>query len=68
MRRILSNQDGIWNIKLIHLNHMTIEILSSDLHGFWTQSVGVMYTFSFVEHGLMVALQQSYVKSVGQRF
>ena len=65
---ILANQDGIWNIGLIHPDHMTIEILCSDFHGFWTKSVGVVYTLSFAEHGLMVALQQAYVKTVGQRF
>ena len=65
---ILANQDGIWNIEQIYLDHMTIEILSSDFHGFWTKSVGVVYTLSFAEHGLMVALQQAYVKTVGQRF
>ena len=65
---ILANQDGIWNIGLIHLDHMTIEILFSHFHGFWTKSVGVVYTLSFAEHGLMVALQQAYVKTLGQRF
>ena len=64
----LANQDGIWNIELIHLDHMTIEILSSDFYGFWTKFVGVVYTLSFAEHGLMVALQQAYVKTVGQGF
>ena len=47
---------------------MTLEILSSDFDGFWTKSVGVVYTLSFAEYGLMVALQQAYVKTVGQRF
>ena len=65
---ISANQDGIWNIGLIHLDHMTLEILSSDFHGFWTKSVGVVFTLSFAEYGLMVALQQVYVKTVGQRF
>ena len=65
---ISANQDGIWNIGLIHLDHMTLEILSSDFDGFWTKSVGVVYTLSFAEYGLMVALQQAYVKTVGQRF
>ena len=65
---ILANQDGIWNIVLIHPDYMTTEILCSDFRGFWTKCVGVVYTLSFAEHGLMVALQQAYVKIVGQRF
>ena len=39
---ILVNRDGIWKIRLIHLDHMTLEILCTDLHEFWIKSVGVM--------------------------
>ena len=42
---ILANQDGIWKFRLIHLDRMTVEILSTDLHEFWTKSVGVVYIF-----------------------
>ena len=36
---ILANQDGIWKIGQIHVDHMTVEILSTDLRDFWTKSV-----------------------------
>ena len=65
---IVSNHNDIWQIRIIHLDHMAIEILSSELHAFWTNSVEIVSTLSFAECGLMVALQQAYVKTVGQRF
>ena len=40
-KAILANQDGIWEIGHIHVGHMTIEILRTDLHDVWIKSVGV---------------------------
>ena len=39
---ILANQDGIWNIRRIGLDHMTIEILCTDLRDFCIKSQGVI--------------------------
>ena len=39
---ILANQDEIWNIGQIRLDHMTIEILCTDLRDFWINSEGVI--------------------------
>ena len=65
---VLANQDGIWKIRQIHVDHMTVEILSTDLRDFWTKSVGVLAKVSFAKVGLQVALEQAHLKYLGQRF
>ena len=39
-KQILANQEAIWKIRLFHVDHITVETLSSNLQGFWTKSVG----------------------------
>ena len=39
---MLATQDGKLNIVLIRLDHMTIEILCTDLHDFWIKSQGII--------------------------
>ena len=39
---ILANQDAIWKTRLVHVDHITVEILCIKLQEFWTKSVGAV--------------------------
>ena len=67
-KAILANQDAIWKTRLFQVDHITVEILSTDLHEFWIKSVGFVSKRNNSENGLMVALPQAYVRNVGHRF
>ena len=39
---ILANQDAIWKTRLVHVDHITVEILCTKLQELWTKSVGAV--------------------------
>ena len=49
-KAILANQDAIWKTRLFQVDHITVEILSTNLHEFRTKSVGAVSRNMFCEN------------------
>ena len=46
-KAILANQDAIWKTRLFQVDHIKVQILSTDLHEFWTKSLGAVSRILF---------------------